>query len=142
MDHIAIMSTKHDLIGAILSSKKTIESRWYKTKRAPWDKVKKEEWVYFKESGGLVIARAQVEKVLQFDYLTIAKAHQIIEQYGKEILIQDSEVEQWAAGKKYCILIFLKNPETLLPFSIVKTGFGNAAAWLVMDDIRTRKVYA
>ncbi len=141
MDHIAIMSTKVDLIGAIVAGKKTIESRWYKTKRSPWNQLSVDDWVYFKESGGLITARAQVKEVMQYEMLTIEKARNIVEVYGKDILIQDKDVESWATGKNYVILIFLKNPQKIdTPFNIDKTGFGSAAAWLAVGDIWTRKV--
>ena len=131
------MTTKWDLIGKIVEGKKTIESRWYQTRRAPWNVVKDNEWIYFKESGGLITAKAQVEKVLQFDGLTIEKARKIVAEYGKRILIQDKDVEKWAMGKNYVILVFLKNAISIEPFQIDKKGFGNAAAWLTVPSIES-----
>ena len=73
MDHLAIMNASWNLIPKILSGEKSVESRWYKTKRAPWDKIKSGETIYFKNSGGLVIAKATVANVLQFEDLTKEK---------------------------------------------------------------------
>ncbi|MEI7477466.1 MAG: hypothetical protein WCJ81_02865 [bacterium] len=39
MDHVAIMKKSRKLIPKIVSGEKTIESRWYQTKRAPWNTV-------------------------------------------------------------------------------------------------------
>lgn len=36
------------------------------SKRAPWNKIKSRETVYFKYAGGKVIAVAEVEDILQF----------------------------------------------------------------------------
>jgi len=39
MDHVAIMTPSWKLIPKILDGKKTIESCWYQTRRAPWGKI-------------------------------------------------------------------------------------------------------
>ena len=136
MDHVAIMNKKWRLIEKILSGEKTIESRWYKARFAPWGRIKSGDTVYFKNSGEKVIAKASVKKVLQFDNLTLAKVKRIIKEYGKGICLQNKNVSEWVAGKKYCILIFLEKPQRLArPFAINKSGFGNAAAWLCTDEI-------
>ena len=43
--------------------------------------------------------------------------------------------DEWAKGKNYCVLIWLKNPRIIEPFGINKSGFGSAAAWLCVEDI-------
>jgi len=42
--------------------------------------------------------------------------------------------------KKYCMLIFLKNPTEIEPFEIDKTGFGMMSSWVSIDDINRIKV--
>jgi len=39
MDHVAIMNKKWKLIDSIIVGQKTIESRWYKFKRDPWNEI-------------------------------------------------------------------------------------------------------
>lgn len=51
MHHIAIMNGPWNLIPKILSGEKTIESRWYRTRRAPWGGIRAGDTVYFKDSG-------------------------------------------------------------------------------------------
>ncbi len=92
MYHVAIMKKSWGLIPKILSGEKTIESRWYKTKRTPWDKVKPGDTVYFKNSGEPVTAKAQVSKVLQFQIHQLSDIEHIISTYGKQIcMTQRSE---------------------------------------------------
>lgn len=69
MNHIAIMKKSWELIPKIISGEKTIESRWYKNRIAPWDRISEGDTVYFKDSGEPVSAVATVSKVLQFDNL-------------------------------------------------------------------------
>lgn len=136
MDHVAIMNKQWKLIPKILSGEKTIESRWYKTRRAPWNAIAQNDTVYFKDSGGPVTAKATVERALFFD-LTQTTAKDIISRYGKRICLRDA-TGAWA-GKRYCILAFLKNPKPVEPFAIDKTGYGNANAWLCVEDISRLK---
>ena len=42
--------------------------------------------------------------------------------------------------KRYCILVFLKDVEKITPFEIDKTGYGNACAWISVEDIDTLRV--
>jgi len=74
MEHLAIMKKSWGLTDKILSGRKKIESRWYSARRAPWDRIKKGEIVYFKDSGGPVRTRTEVDKVMQFENLTSQKA--------------------------------------------------------------------
>ncbi len=135
MHHIAIMRKSWNLTEKILSCEKKIESRWYKHKRAPWDKVHAGDAVFFKE-GRFVTAKADVEKVLQFDGLTEAKVKELLDIYAKDDGIGDRKdyFFRFFKNKKYCILVFLKNPQKV-KFNISKKGFGNMATWMCVNNI-------
>ncbi len=145
MDHVAILrkakiSKGDNLLGDILAGTKTIESRWYVNKTAPWDKVHIGDTVYFKESGCPVTAKANVAKVLQYENWDARKIEQIIKQYGNQIAPATplDDFLEWGRAlinKKYCILVFLDNVEKIEPFEIDKTGYGISSAWLVVEDI-------
>ena len=48
MEHVAIMKKSWGLTEKILTGAKKIESRWYKNKHTPWNRIKSGEIVYFK----------------------------------------------------------------------------------------------
>ena len=136
MQHIAIMKKSSKLIDKIVPGDKTIESRWSKTKRAPFGRIGVEDIIYFKDSGNPVTAMAEVEKVLQFRDLTSELIDHILKTYGKELGIEYAPgLHRRYAGKKYCILAFLRNPRRIKPFSIDKTGYGIGSAWICVDDV-------
>lgn len=138
MDHVAIMKKSWGFTPKILSGQKKIESRWYKTKHSPWGKINKGDTVYFKDSGDPVSIKAEVIKVLSFSDLTPEKVKQILNEYGKDDGIEKNKIPSFVdlfKDKKYCLLIFLKNPQKIKPFEINKTGFGMMSAWLTVDDI-------
>lgn len=138
MDHIAIMKKSLKLLPKILSGEKTIESRWYMAKFAPWNKIKAGEKIYFKDMGEPVTVKAEVSKVLQFE-LTPKITKEIIENYPGIGLTDKIKAIEERKNKKYCILIFLENVTAIEPFYINKAGFGNACAWLCVDDINKIK---
>ncbi len=138
MEHLAIMKKSWGLTDKILSGRKKIESRWYATKYRPWDNIKEGEVVYFKDSGEPIRIKAEVSKVIQFADLTPKKVKEILYEYGKDDGIENEKIPEFFErfkDKKYCMLIFLKNPQEIKPFEIDKTGFGTMSAWITIDDI-------
>ncbi len=138
MHHVAIMSKKGKLQERILCGKKTIESRWYKTRRLPWDSVKKGDLIYFKDSGEPVTSRAIVVRVIQFEDLDHAVTKKIIAKYGSKISnVELSSFFNSVKTKKYCILMVIKDPTRVKPFNINKEGFGMPTAWLTVLNIKS-----
>jgi ASC-1-like (ASCH) protein len=143
MEHVAIMKKSWGLTDKILNGQKKIESRWYKNKARPWDKIKKGDIVYFKDSGEPVRIKARVSKIVQFEDLTPKQIRNILNKYGKVDGIEKEKIPEFFErfkNKKYCILVFLENPVSIKPFEIDKTGFGAMSAWITVDNINQRKV--
>ncbi len=138
MEHVAIMRKSWGLTEKILSRQKKIESRWYSTKRKPWDSIKRGETIYFKDSGEPVKIKAEVGKVMQFFDLIPSKVREILNKYGEDDGLEQAKVSEFFKrfkDKKYCILIFLKNPTKVKPFQINKAGFGTMSAWITVDRV-------
>ena len=138
MQHLAIMKKSWGLTSKILSGEKKIESRWYKSKYPPWNRVKRNEFVYFKDSGEPVKIKTEVSKVLQFDSLNQRKVKKILHKFYVKDGIEHDKFDSFFKlfkDKKYCILIFLKNPREIEPFEINKKGFGLMSAWICVEDI-------
>ena len=140
MDHIAIMNKKWKLIPKILDGSKAIESRWYVNKIKPWNSVKAGDYVYFKDTGEPITVSAKVSKVLQFDELNEEKFEYIMDNYADGIQVLTREYDEYYKSKNYCILIFLKDVKSVEPFNISKEGFGNACAWMCVDNIDSIKI--
>lgn len=100
MVHVGIMNPKN-LIDKILSGEKKIESRWLKNRSAPWNKVAAGDEIYFKQSGGLVVARAIAAEVRQYQD-DLSEPIGIMRGY-----------ESWAEGKKYCVLVWLADAQAI-----------------------------
>jgi ASC-1-like (ASCH) protein len=140
MDHIAYMKKSWGFCDKILRGEKTIESRWYMARRAPWNRIGKGDIVYFKNTGEPVSLRARVRRVVQFDALTPTAVKNILSRYGSAIGIPQKDVPRFIAmfrKKKYAILVFLRDPKLVRPFEIKKSGFGAMASWISVERAST-----
>jgi ASC-1-like (ASCH) protein len=138
MEHVAIMRRSWRLTRKILSGEKTVESRWYSSRRTPWDEIRRGDVVYFKDSGGPVSVRAKVAGVMQFSDLGSRKVAEILKKYGGGAGIEGPDLRKFYERfkeKRYCILVFLKDAREVEPFYIDKAGFGVMSAWITVDDV-------
>ncbi|MCL5680373.1 MAG: hypothetical protein M1465_03485 [Candidatus Marsarchaeota archaeon] len=145
MEHVAILKKSWGFTKKILDGRKTVESRWYTTKKAPWGCIKEGDIVYFKDSGEPVTIKTTVAKVERYENLNEQKVKDLLKIIHKAVGIDDREVDNYAQlfrKKKYCILIHLKNPLGVAPFNINKKGFGLMYAWISVDNVDRIKVPA
>lgn len=138
MDHIAIMNPVWKLIPKILSGTKSIESRWYRTRRTPWYRAQSGDTIYFKDSGRPVTLRATASEIFQFQIHSLEDVKRIVSRYGDQIALVNPDPETWEKIAHYCILVRLSDPRPVEPsFEIDKRGFGTGAAWLTIEDVRS-----
>lgn len=138
MEHLAVMRESWGLMQKIISGEKRVESRWYKTKYPPFDRIKTGDTIYFKDSGKPVTIKAEVAGVKQFAGLTPEKVKQILKEYGSADGLGINDINKFYKmfkNKKYCIIISLKNPQKIKPFNINKKCYGAMASWICVDKI-------
>ena len=138
MEHLAIMKKSWGLTRKILSGEKRIESRWYRSKYPPWDKIKAGDVVYFKDSGRPVTIKSEVGNVLQFSELDRRKVKGILEEYAELDGIDREDVPKFFEmfkDKRYCVLVFLRNVHGIKPFDVDKSGFGAMSSWITLENI-------
>ena len=78
--------------------------------------------------------------MLQFDGLNEEKFEYIMDNYADGIQILTKEYDEYYKSKNYCILIFLKDVKSVDPFNVSKDGFGNACAWMCVDNIESIRI--
>jgi len=122
---------------------KVLETRWYKNKYAPWDKIKSGDLIYFKNSGEGVSIKTTVTKVKQYEIQNEKQKNDIIEKVWENDLGADSDkkiLENYSQNKKYCIVIYFNKAKKIKPFNINKEGFGNMASWICVGDVNKIKI--
>jgi ASC-1-like (ASCH) protein len=143
MHHIAIMRTSWGLTPKIQAGQKTIESRWYKNRAAPWDKIRAGDTVFFKDAGKPVTLQAAVAKVLQLDDLTPMRVQTLLETYGPADGLTPADLPQYYErfkDKRYCLLIFLTEVRAVAPFYITKARFGAMASWITTPSVQRLRI--
>ena len=136
------MKKQWGLVPKILKGEKTVESRWYKNKITPWNKVKIGDTIYFKASGEKVGLKAKVTGVEQYEIQNNEHAHKVIGKYSLQDLgtAEIAEIiDGYISNKNYAIFVHFDDVEKVEPFSIDKTGFGMQAAWLTVPFLEKIK---
>lgn len=128
MKHLAIFSDK-ETIEKILKKEKVMEGRLSREKDLPYDKIKKGDEIYLKESGGEILGRVEVDNVLFYDNLTPEMIGNLRREYGKDLIVDDKFWEKYSKSK-YATLIFLKNPKRFL--SKVKFKKKDRRSWVII----------
>ena len=144
MDHLAIMKKNWWLTQRILTGQKTIETRRYMNKSAPWDKIKTGDIVYFKDSWSPVTVKAIVSQVDQFADVDETKRQEILKKYSYADIWTTTilpEILEYVKWKKYCIIIHLKNPQAVELFEVDKTWYWNMSAWITLPNIEKIRIF-
>ncbi len=126
--HLVIL--KKHYLDEILAGRKTIESRFTKTRRYECGRVLLGDKLFLKLSSGPVCATATVAAVKNFEDLTPARVNSIRQQYNQYIGGRD---EHWRdrANSNYGFLVWLKDIQQIEPVRIHKRDW---RAWVVLTE--------
>lgn len=126
--HLAILAKRY--LQAILSGQKTVESRFTRTRRAPFGRISPEDKIFLKLVSGPVCATAAVSKVKFFENLTHGQIIKIKKQYNNYICGSDN---YWQSIRncRFGCLIWLKDVQEINPMRINKRDW---RAWAVLTE--------
>ncbi len=137
------MKKSWGLIPKILNKTKVAESRWYRSRIAPWNRIKKRHNLYFKNSGEAITVKTKVTKVIQYEIPNNSKALKIMKKHAEKDLGFKKippEVLNYIRNKNYAIFIYFDSVKEIKPFNVDKTGFGAMAAWITVNNINKIKL--
>jgi ASC-1-like (ASCH) protein len=143
MDHLAIMSK--GFLNKILDGKKTIESRWTMFRRAPYERVMTGDKIFFKFSGGKIVASAVVKNTIFYQRpAQDAEIKILITKHWYDLGF-DSRAEamkfaEEKKNKKYVSVIQLEHIRRVEPFKISKKGYGSQCSWITVNKIEVLKI--
>jgi len=130
MKKIHLVILKKPYLEAIFEGRKSIESRFTKTKRAPFGQISVGDKLLLKISSGPVCGSAVVGDFETFENLSPGKIDEIKRKYNHNILGSD---EYWEskADCRFGVLVWLKNVKTTKPRKIDKKDW---RAWVVLTE--------
>jgi ASC-1-like (ASCH) protein len=124
--HLVIL--KKPYLDAILSGRKTVESRFTRARYSFISQVRRGDMLFLKVSSGPVCGQASVAAVKYFEDLTPEKVAKIKRQYNEHILGSD---EYWKskAGCRFGFLAWLEDIRPMKPTEIAKKDW---RSWVVL----------
>ena len=126
--HLVIL--KRPYLEAILAGCKKVESRFTRTRRAPFGRVSVGDKIFFKLSSGPVCATAMISAVKHFEKLTPKQILKLKEQYNQLICGSD-EYWQSKAESNFGFFIWLDKVRSIEPVKINKKDM---RAWVILSE--------
>ncbi len=126
--HLVIL--KKPFLDAVLDGRKSIESRFMRTRRPPFARIAAGDTLFLKVTSGPVSATARARKVMSFDNLTPRSIDKIRLSYNDRIIAPD---QYWLdkADSVRGVLIWLEKIRPIKPIWIDKKDW---RAWVVLTS--------
>ena len=141
MDHVVYLDYKAKELDNLKNGTKSMLIRGAMGRKLPYGRVNASDVLYFIENkgDGMIKAKAIVEQVIHSDQLSKEESVAMVEQYQSKLLLNAGLLKRFS-GKRYLVLITLRNFEVLESFKIDRSAYGNMDDWLPVEDIKKVKV--
>lgn len=136
MDHVVYLDAKADELENLLSGKKKMIIRGATGRKLPYGRVYENDSLYFINNNGEgeILATAQVKSVFNSEKLSEQESIDLVNKNQKKLLLTDKQFTKWA-GKRYLVLIDIKNVKEIKSFQIDKSNYGNMDDWLLVEKV-------
>lgn len=136
MDHVVYVDTKARELEKLLAGEKSMIVRGATGRKLPYGRVQPGDRLYFIQNNadGIVRACAFVKEVFNSEKLTQEQSVNLLETNQGKLLLTPAQIKRWS-GKRYIVLIELKEVQSIEPFAIDRSGYGNMDDWLLAEAI-------
>jgi hypothetical protein len=143
MDHVVYVDAKakaNDL-EEILSGKRTMIIRGATGRKLPYGRVQEDDTLYLIRNNGegLIRGKCVVEDVENSEKLTKEISVQLVKENQSKLNLTSKQFKRWA-GKRYLVLITIKDVQEVDPFAIDRSAYGNMDDWLPVENIENVKI--
>ena len=141
MDNVVYLDYKAKELENLINGNKTMIIRGAMGRKLPYGRVNTSDILYFIENNGdgLVKGKAIVDKVFNSEKLTKEQSLEIVEKHQNKLLLNKG-LEKRFSGKRYLVLITIRDFEEIEAFKIDRTDYGNMDDWLVVENIKKVKI--
>jgi hypothetical protein len=141
MDNVVYLDSKANELDNLATGRKTMIIRGAMGRKLPYGKVHIGDVLFFIENkgDGLIKAKAIVADVFNSEKMTKEESLKLIDNQQDKLLLNKGLLKRFG-GKRYIVLITVKNFEMLSPFKIDKSGYGNMDDWLPVEEINKVKI--
>ena len=141
MDHIVYLDAKADELENLISGEKSMIIRGAAGRKVPYEKVNVGDILYFinNNAEGEINARGVVSSVFNSEKMTKDESIALVEKNQDKLRLTARQFQKWA-GKRYIVLIGIKNIEKIQHFQFNRDIFKNMMDdWLPVENIETVK---
>ena len=137
MDHLVCTDDSAGELEELIRGTRTMIARGVGERSTPYGAVDSGDTLYFTRSSalGVVLAKADVVRVVSSGWLTEKKAVRHLSRYQDRLRLTKSELKRWSE-KRYLVLIAVDSVIRMAPFTVNKAGFGRENDWLLVGDIQ------
>lgn len=141
MDHVVYIDYKARELELLKSGKKTMIIRGAMGRKLPYKAVSINDVLYLIENkgDGMVKAKALVKDVFNSEKLTKEESEKLVLENQDNLLLDERLLNKYT-GKRYIVLITIKDFETIEPFKIDRSDYGNMDDWLPVGNISDVKM--
>lgn len=141
MDHVVYLDYRSKELENIVNGWKTMIIRGAMGRKLPYGRVHKSDVLYFIENkgDGLVKGKAIVDEVFNSEKLTKEQSIELVEQNQDKLLLNPALKKRFY-GKRYLVLITIKDFIKIEPFKIDRSEYGNMDDWLAVENIQKVKI--
>jgi hypothetical protein len=140
MDHVVYVDVKARELEKLLAGEKTIIIRGATGRKLPHGRVQANDRLYLIQNNGegVVSACAQVKEVFNSEKLTEEQSMKLVETNQSKLNLTPEQFQRWA-GKRYLVLIEVRDVRPIEPFGIDRSAYGNMDDWLPVGTIESVK---
>jgi hypothetical protein len=137
-DHVVYVDAKAKAkdMEEILSGKRVMIIRGAAGRKLPDGRVDKNDELYLIRNNGegLVQAKCIVDSVVNSEKMSKDESINLVKENQAKLNLTDNQFKRWA-GKRYLVLIEIKDVQKLEPFKIDRSEYGNMDDWLPVGSI-------
>ena len=140
MDHVVYLDSKANELKNLLDGSKSMIIRGAAGRKLPHGRVHEGDALFFinNNAEGQVKAKGVVSSVFNSAMMSEDESVTLVKKNQEHLKLTDKQFSRWA-GKRYIVLVGVKDVKEIEPFVIDKSNFGNMDDWLPIGNIDTLK---
>jgi hypothetical protein len=140
MDHVVYLDSKANELKNLLDGSKSMIIRGASGRKLPHGRVHEGDVLFFinNNAEGRVKAKGVVSSVFNSAMMSEDESITLVKKYQERLKLTEKQFSKWA-GKRYIVLIGVKEVKEVESFAIDKSNFGNMDDWLPVEKIETVK---
>ena len=139
MNHVVYLDAKANEMEKVFTNKKTMIIRGATGRKVPYGLVNIGDILYFinNNAEGMIKATAEVFNVINSEKMDKETSISLIKKFQDKLQLTEKQFQRWA-GKRYIVLVEIKNVKEIKPFQFNRDDFKNKMDdWLIFENIES-----